>query len=74
MLFMFLCLNYSIHMCSKSWYDKFFKCMIYLGVYIYIYIYTHIYISYLMSPQERKIDWCTPNQHKMKHISPSLNT
>ena len=27
----------------------------------------------LMSPQERKIDWCTPNQLKMKHISPSLN-
>ena len=22
-----------------------------------------------MSPQERKIDWCTPNQLKMKHIS-----
>ena len=22
---------------------------------------------------ERKIDWCTPNQLKMKHISPSLN-
>lgn len=35
MLFMFLCLNYSIHMCSKSWYEKFFKCMIYLGIYIY---------------------------------------
>ena len=27
----------------------------------------------LMSNQERKIDWCTPNQLKMKHISPSLN-
>ena len=27
----------------------------------------------LMSPQERKIDCCTPNQLKMKHISPSLN-
>ena len=27
----------------------------------------------LMSPQERKIEWCTPNQLKMKHISPSLN-
>ena len=25
------------------------------------------------TPQERKIDWCTPNQLKMKHISPSLN-
>ena len=24
-----------------------------------------------MSPQERKIDWCTPNQLKIKHISPS---
>ena len=23
--------------------------------------------------QERKIDWCSPNQLKMKHISPSLN-
>ena len=22
-----------------------------------------------MSPQERKIDWCTPNQLKMKHLS-----
>ena len=27
----------------------------------------------LMSPQECKIDWCTPNQLKMKHISTSLN-
>ena len=27
----------------------------------------------LMSPQECKIDWCTPNELKMKHISPSLN-
>ena len=27
----------------------------------------------LMSPQECKINWCTPNQLKMKHISPSLN-
>ena len=27
----------------------------------------------LMSPQESKIDWCTANQLKMKHISPSLN-
>ena len=27
----------------------------------------------LMSPQERKIDWCTPNQLKVKHISPLLN-
>ena len=27
----------------------------------------------LMSPQESKINWCTPNQLKMKHISPSLN-
>ena len=27
----------------------------------------------LVSPQERKIDWRTPNQLKMKHISPSLN-
>ena len=27
----------------------------------------------LMSPQECIIDWCTPNQLKMKHISPSLN-
>ena len=26
-----------------------------------------------MSPQERKIHWFTPNQLKMKHISPSLN-
>ena len=26
-----------------------------------------------MSPQERKIDCCTPNQLKIKHISPSLN-
>ena len=27
----------------------------------------------LMSPQERKIDWCTPNQLRMQHISASLN-
>ena len=27
----------------------------------------------LMSPQERKIDWYTANQLKMKHISTSLN-
>ena len=27
----------------------------------------------LMSPQECKIDWWTPNKLKMKHISPSLN-
>ena len=27
----------------------------------------------LMSPQERKIDWCTANQLQMKHISLSLN-
>ena len=27
----------------------------------------------LMSPQECKIDWSTPNKLKMKHISPSLN-
>ena len=26
----------------------------------------------LMSPQECKIDWCNPNQLKMKHNSPSL--
>ena len=26
----------------------------------------------LMSPKECKIDWCTPNQLKMKHISHSL--
>ena len=26
-----------------------------------------------LGPQERKIDWCTPNQLKMKHISPSVN-
>ena len=29
--------------------------------------------SRILSPQELKIDWCTPNQLKMKHISPSLN-
>ena len=29
--------------------------------------------AFLMSHQERKIDSCTRNQHKMKHISPSLN-
>ena len=27
----------------------------------------------LMSPQECKIYWVTPNQLKVKHISPSLN-
>ena len=27
----------------------------------------------LLSPQECRIDWCTPNQLKMKHISLSLN-
>ena len=38
-----------------------------------VYPYCHKTRITLMSPQECKIDWCTPNQLKMKHISPSLN-